>query len=130
MGDPTGNPYDVEDKHFTPLNPVVGGKSIPDMFGVVIHANIISMLIKGDFMYRISNFWLTAIALFLNFFLIAYFMHVDKKYKISSRTKRKITLLIFSITLVWIALLLFKIGIIFRAMPIIGFTFICASSIK
>tara|TARA_Y100000034_G_scaffold137034_1_gene218962 strand:- start:16413 stop:17588 length:1176 start_codon:yes stop_codon:yes gene_type:complete len=130
LGDPTGNPYDIEDKHFTPLNKVVAGKSAPDMFGVVIHANIISMLLKKDFMFRVSKVWEGIIALVLNYFLIMYFMYIDKKYKISSRTKRKITILVVSLLLIWLALLLFKVGIIFTVMPIIAFTFICASTIK
>ncbi len=130
LGDPTGNPYDVEDKHFTPLNKIVAGKSIPDMFGVVIHANIISMLLKKDFMFRVSKFWQGVMALVLNFFLIMYFMYIDKKYKISSRTKRKITVFVISLLLIWLGLLLFKVGIIFTVMPIIAFTFICASTIK
>ena len=36
----------MEDLHYTPLNAVVSGKSYPDMYGVVIHANILSMIFK------------------------------------------------------------------------------------
>jgi len=37
----------LEDKHFTPLNKKSVGKTVPDMQGIFIHANIISML-KGN----------------------------------------------------------------------------------
>jgi hypothetical protein len=37
----------VEDKFFTPLNPNVAGKAYPDMFGVAVHANIASMVLRG-----------------------------------------------------------------------------------
>jgi len=38
-----------EDIFFTPLNENYAGKSFPDMYGVVIHANIISMLLADDY---------------------------------------------------------------------------------
>lgn len=39
LGDPT-----VLDKFFTPMNEKYAGRSIPDMFGVVVHANILSQI--------------------------------------------------------------------------------------
>jgi len=44
MGEFFGDPS-WDDKFFTPLNPKVGGRANPDMFGVVVHANIASMII-------------------------------------------------------------------------------------
>ncbi|MCC5921740.1 MAG: CHASE2 domain-containing protein [Cyclobacteriaceae bacterium] len=38
-----------EDKFFTPLNNEYVGRTSPDMYGVVIHANIISMILNKDF---------------------------------------------------------------------------------
>jgi CHASE2 domain-containing sensor protein len=38
-----------EDKFFTPLNNKYAGRSNPDMFGAVIHANIISMILNEDY---------------------------------------------------------------------------------
>lgn len=52
------NEFDSEDKHFTPFNPTLAGKSKPDMYGVVIHANVIDMMIhdeKGSFA---ENSWI------------------------------------------------------------------------
>lgn len=39
----------LEDLHYTPLNDVVSGKSYPDMYGVVIHANILSMILSRHY---------------------------------------------------------------------------------
>ncbi len=47
MGDFVGDASDLEDFKFTPLNHEVLGKSIPDMHGLTIHANILTM-----YMYR------------------------------------------------------------------------------
>ncbi len=38
-----------EDKYLTPLNQQTHSGLVPDMFGVVIHANIISMILNEDF---------------------------------------------------------------------------------
>lgn len=42
-------PLVLEDLHFSPLNESPGGKSLPDMYGVVIHANILSMVLSGKY---------------------------------------------------------------------------------
>lgn len=130
IGVPTGNIYDVEDKHFTPLNAVTAGKSIPDMFGVTIHANIINMLLKDDFLYRISNFWIVVIAIIFNFFLIRYFIILDKTDKLGARTKRKIIVFLFSILLAGISLWLFQFGIILKVTPIIAVIVFSAGVVK
>ena len=43
-----------EDIFFTPLNKNYAGKSFPDMYGVVIHANIISMVLANDYINEMS----------------------------------------------------------------------------
>lgn len=48
-------PHVLEDLHFTPMNPVFSGKSFPDMYGVVIQANILSMVISGDYITQASR---------------------------------------------------------------------------
>ena len=42
-------PLVLDDLHFSPLNVQVAGKSFPDMYGVVIHANILSMLLNRNY---------------------------------------------------------------------------------
>ena len=53
-----------EDKLFTPLNPRLSGRSYPDMYGTVIHANILRMALEDDYI-RVIPSWLTAILSFL-----------------------------------------------------------------
>jgi len=130
LGDPTGNIFDVEDKHFTPLNKVTAGKSIPDMFGLVVHANIINMFVNNDFLFRISNFWIGFITLICNFFLIMCFLILDKKDKLGARTKRKGIVFIFTILITGISLWLFNLGIILKVVPIIAITVFSAGVVK
>ena len=49
-----------EDKLFTPLNPRLSGRSYPDMYGTVVHANILRMALEDDYI-RVIPSWLTAI---------------------------------------------------------------------
>ena len=42
------NVWDI-DKFFTPLNDKYVGKAVPDMYGIVVHANIISMILNHHF---------------------------------------------------------------------------------
>ncbi|HEY8399606.1 MAG TPA: CHASE2 domain-containing protein, partial [Cytophagaceae bacterium] len=64
-----------EDKFFTPLNPNYIGKTNPDMYGVVVHANIVAMILNGNFIDELPE-WLNLviglIVTFLNFWLFSY----------------------------------------------------------
>ena len=44
-----------EDKFFTPLNTKIAGRANPDMFGPVIHANIVSMILNRDYVDGLSD---------------------------------------------------------------------------
>lgn len=57
-----------EDIFYTPMNPKFVGKAHPDMYGVIVHANIISMILEQDFLSTTPE-WLT----FLLMGLIVYF---------------------------------------------------------
>lgn len=48
----------VEDKHFTPLNKNSFGRSLPDMEGVFVHANVVSMILEGNYIRKMPA-WLT-----------------------------------------------------------------------
>ncbi|UII27692.1 CHASE2 domain-containing protein [Fulvivirga maritima] len=44
-----------DDKFFTPLNKKYAGKTNPDMYGVVVHANIISMILNEDYVNDLND---------------------------------------------------------------------------
>lgn len=65
---------DVEDKHFTPMNASSFGKSVPDMHGVMVHANIIQMILKENYVGKMPT-WLTwVIAGLLGWIHMAFFL--------------------------------------------------------
>lgn len=44
-----------DDKFFTPLNQQYAGRTNPDMFGLVVHANIISMILDRNYINTMSS---------------------------------------------------------------------------
>jgi len=46
----------LDDNFFTPLNKHYVGRSYPDMYGIVIHANVVSMIVHETFINRMP-FW-------------------------------------------------------------------------
>ncbi len=56
---------DVEDKKFTPMNDKFAGKAIPDMNGIIVQANIISMVLDEDYIHKTPKWvaWLMAIVI-------------------------------------------------------------------
>ncbi|MBX2877879.1 MAG: CHASE2 domain-containing protein [Saprospiraceae bacterium] len=67
----TENP--LKDRFYTPLNKNYAGKSIPDMYGVIIHANIISMVLEGRYIRELPEWliWLIAVIFcYVNVFFI------------------------------------------------------------
>ena len=74
FGDPSWN-----DKYFTPLNKKVAGRANPDMFGVIVHANIVAMILNEDYVSSLSGWQKYAIAFLVCFFTIALFITIDRK---------------------------------------------------
>jgi len=75
-------PHIMEDIFYTPLNKKYAGKTIPDMYGIVIHANIISMLISKNYINSMPS-WMNI----LFAFIVCYFnVLMISKIKKNTRT--------------------------------------------
>lgn len=72
----------LEDTFFTPMNKNTGSKSVPDMYGVVVHANIISMILNNDFINDIPHWVDYVLAVLLVFLNVSLFMWVGTYYKL------------------------------------------------
>ncbi len=55
MGSQLGDRLSTDDKYYTPINAKYAGKSDADMFGGVIHANIVAMILNEDYINRMSE---------------------------------------------------------------------------
>lgn len=69
----------LEDIYFTPLNEVYAGRSYPDMYGVAIHANIISMILNENYINSIPTWISTILAFVVCFVNINYIRKVKRR---------------------------------------------------
>ena len=68
-----------EDKFYTPLNLKMAGKANPDMFGPIIHANIISMILHKDYINKMTPWMEVALAILLCLLNVALFSLIHIK---------------------------------------------------
>ncbi|HTJ50162.1 MAG TPA: CHASE2 domain-containing protein [Cyclobacteriaceae bacterium] len=77
IGDPAW-----EDKFFTPLNKKIGGRANPDMFGLIVHANIVATILSDDYIDVASQNLEYFIAFVVCFFNVALFSFINKKWPV------------------------------------------------
>lgn len=107
-GSSFGEVVDLEDAHFTPMNPEVSGKSYPDMYGVYIHANILSIMLADDYIKIMSPWlaWVLAFILcYLHMIIFAFYFNEKTKWM---HLVAKIIQLTTSVFLLWIEFLVFQ----------------------
>jgi CHASE2 domain-containing sensor protein len=68
-----------DDKFFTPLNKKYAGKSRPDMYGVVVHANIVSMVLSEDYIDELLPWQEYVIAFILVFMNVVLFSIITRR---------------------------------------------------
>jgi CHASE2 domain-containing sensor protein len=74
LGDPSWS-----DKFYTPLNNKMAGKANPDMFGVVVHANIVSMILNSDYVDEMRGWQEVLMAFLICFFNVALFSLINSR---------------------------------------------------
>jgi CHASE2 domain-containing sensor protein len=68
----------LEDKLYTPLNENYVGKAHPDMYGVVVHANTISMILREEYINEspaVAEILIAIALCFFNVVLFTFIMH-------------------------------------------------------
>ena len=73
LGDDFNDVRTTEDKYFTPLNTRFAGRAYPDMFGVVVHANIIAMILNEQYLDQMSDLTAWILAVFVCFLNVVVF---------------------------------------------------------
>jgi CHASE2 domain-containing sensor protein len=68
------NEHDIEDKFFTPLNKKFAGKSTPDLNGIYIHANILSMVLDQDYTRKIPGWLMMLVSVIVVWLHMAFFL--------------------------------------------------------
>lgn len=73
----------LDDTFYTPLNVNSAGRSEPDMYGITVHANIISMILGRNYINDLPDWFdgiLSFILLYLNVALFVYIAQYHKVY--------------------------------------------------
>jgi CHASE2 domain-containing sensor protein len=65
-----------DDKFFTPLNKKFGGRARPDMYGVVVHANIVSMILNEDYVEELPGWEKYVFAILICYLNVALFWYI------------------------------------------------------
>ncbi|XOV93171.1 MAG: CHASE2 domain-containing protein [Bacteroidota bacterium] len=79
LGDYLGDRRAIEDKYFSPLNEKYIGRAYPDMFGGVIHANIVSMILNEDYINHMGFREEVFLAILLCFLNVALFSLIYRR---------------------------------------------------
>lgn len=108
MGYINPDPFNVEDKHFTPMNPNFAGKAIPDMNGIVIHANILSMILDGKYIGEIPVWLFWIITILIAWLHVALFMRYYIEEHIWFHLVAKLAQIFFAVLSVYIGIMFFK----------------------
>lgn len=118
LGNSKNHLYDIEDKHYTPMNSKFVGKNPPDSFGLVIHANIVQMILEKDYVHVVPTWFLILLTIMFTFVVLAYFIFLNKKQLASYILRLNLVQLLFIVLFVWISLLFFKRGILVKVTSI------------
>ena len=95
-------------KFYTPLNENQIGRGTPDMYGVVVQANIVSMILEANYVHEIPNWVSVLVAVLVAYLNVAFFIYITtSKYGLWYDIITKIFQLIEVIALVGIIVLLF-----------------------
>ncbi len=94
-----------DDKFFTPLNKKYAGKARPDMYGVVVHANIVSMILEEDYIEVLRPWQEMAIAILVCFLNVALFVVIVQRipdwFDSISITLQLIQIVLFSFIMIY-----------------------------
>ncbi len=80
MGEPMGEPS-LTDIFFTPLNEREAGRSHPDMYGITVHANILSMMLGGYYIDQAPSWFDPLLAIVLCMLNVALFIWVGNQFR-------------------------------------------------
>ncbi|MGB0404499.1 MAG: CHASE2 domain-containing protein [Salibacteraceae bacterium] len=73
---------DLEDIFFTPQNHKIAGRSYPDTYGVVVHANTISMMLHDNYIYQMPDWLRNLLIIVITYLNVSVFLYVAKTRKI------------------------------------------------
>ncbi len=100
---------DIEDKKFTPMNERFYGKTIPDMNGIVVHANILSMALENNYIRKLPGWFNWLFAALIGWIHMAIFIKYYLDHHIWFHLVAKIAQVLSAILFVYAGIWLFEI---------------------
>ncbi len=97
----------IEDKKFTPMNEKFAGKSIPDMNGIVVHANIISMVLENNYIKKLPLWFTWLVAILIGWLHMSFFIRYYLENHIWFHLVAKIAQLASAIFFVYLGIYLY-----------------------
>lgn len=103
LGDPIGKPS-LEDVFFTPMNPEMGGRSVPDMYGITVHANILSMMLSENYIAQSPGWLDPCLAIAICMLNVSIFMYIGDRYRSMSQLMMRVIQILQAIVLMFITI--------------------------
>ncbi len=98
LGETIGTPS-LEDVFFTPLNAEMAGRSVPDMYGITVHANILSMMLGGYYISQAPSWFDSFLAILICMLNVSIFLYIGHKYRSTSQLMMRIVQIIQGVIL-------------------------------
>jgi CHASE2 domain len=90
----------VIDKFYTPMNEKYAGKSVKDMFGVIIHANVISMIKDEKYLEVFPKVYDIIIGIVLVLVNVGFFLYINEEkenfYDLISKSTQFVQIILFT----------------------------------
>lgn len=106
MGRDLKDKYHFEDKFYTPLNESSAGRAYPDMYGVVVHANTVSMILNEKYINYFPAYLNALIAFILCYLNVAIFLWIADTAKVYYDLITKTLQIVESIILLFIVVVM------------------------
>lgn len=98
---------DIEDKKFTPMNEKYAGKTVPDMNGILVHANILSMVMEKNYIKKVPLWMSLLIAVVVCWLHMSFFIRYYLESHIWFHLIAKLAQVASAIFFVWLGIYLF-----------------------
>ncbi len=102
LGNRINDQYNVEDRFYTPLNERVTGRSVPDMNGVVIHANIIEMILTKNWVTLMPSGLKYGVSIVITYLHVLLFMFLIIKWNLYFDALAKILQVLSTLILLYL----------------------------
>lgn len=108
LGYANTNDFDIEDKKFTPMNETLAGKQHPDMSGVIVQANIISMILDHNYINVLPKWVAILVAILIGWLHMSFFIHYYVETHLWFHLAAKLAQLASAILFAYVGMYLFN----------------------